>query len=199
MSYATTTSRGYDPITDVVNSGIPPIGVRNGLLDDGYTPDMDSRLDVNGWRRYFTGYNQVIDRCEFVHDQDLGGIMYWDMGNDVKTSHPYSLVKAASFSLNSNVDSLVTEVAMLPTSVLQISSEKNGMRVFPNPAISDVRVSLPSGEVPVKLQLMDLGGRLVRCIGHASRLNVQGLASGLYIVVAEGGNGVKYHSKLNVE
>ena len=40
----------------------------------------------------------------------MQGIFYWDMGNDVKPAHQYSLARWCNYGLSSNVDSLVTEV-----------------------------------------------------------------------------------------
>lgn len=118
MSYATTTTGGTDADGNLIKVGTerkyPPVGVCN-LFDDSYTPDKDRLYDkANNCYRYITGYNQVIWRSDFVRSHHLKGIFYWDMGNDVKTAHPYSLAKASSFSLNANVDSLVTTVRVIP-------------------------------------------------------------------------------------
>lgn len=116
MSYATTTTSGMDANDNLIKVGterkFPPTGICN-LFDDSYSPEIDYLFDRSkGCYRYFTGYNQVVWRSDFVRTHDLKGIFYWDMGNDVKTSHPHSLVKASSFSLNANVDSLVTKVSI---------------------------------------------------------------------------------------
>ena len=98
LSYACTTSGGYlDGVRKTAT-----IGVRDSLLEGDYTPDQNEGFDGT-YMRYFTGFNQTYERSKFVRDNDLKGIFYWDMGNDVATNHKYSLVKASSFAINSNV------------------------------------------------------------------------------------------------
>lgn len=118
MSYATTTTGGFDAEGKLIKVGTvrkyPPVGVCN-LFDATYTPDKDLLYDQqNGCFRYITGHNQTLWRNDFVREKGLKGIFYWDMGNDVKTSHPYSLAKAASYSINANVDTLLTKVSLPP-------------------------------------------------------------------------------------
>ncbi len=199
LSYATTTSRGYDAVSDQVNTGVAPIGVRNGLLDNSYEPHMNSVIDVNGYRRYITGYNQVIDRCEFIHDNDLGGIMYWDMGNDVKTSHPYSLVKAASFSLNSNVDTLITEVDLTPTALHKDMAEQSKLMIYPNPSQTEINIIMPNGQMPSHITLIDLNGIVVRERTNVSSLLVNNIKPGMYLIKAKSKNGQFYQSKIRVD
>lgn len=196
LSYATTTSRGYDAVTDNEYSGVPPIGVRNGLLDGDYSPEMNSVIDANGYRRYITGYNQVIDRCEFIHDQDLGGIMYWDMGNDVKTSHPYSLAKAASFSLNSNVDTLITNVDTQPTAVGDLKTDQKQIRIYPNPVNTVLNIQMPAGERLLSGSIIDTNGHLiVRIAKDANKVNMQNIVAGMYFVQVESETKARYTSK----
>ncbi|WP_439183332.1 LamG-like jellyroll fold domain-containing protein [Carboxylicivirga taeanensis] len=198
LSYATTTSRGYDPATDAQLS-VPPIGVRNGLLDGGYTPDMNSVIDATGNRRYITGYNQVIDRCEFIHDNDLGGIMYWDMGNDVKTSHPYSLVKAASYSLHSNVDTLVTDVNSTPTAIPNKPVTQSSIRVYPNPATNYVNVELPEGEEVKQVVLVNSGNGKIINRQQQTTINTSDVSKGMYILKVTSQSGKHYQVKVVIE
>lgn len=200
LSYATTTSRGYDPVTDAENVGVPSIGVRNDLLENGYSPEMNSVIDANGWRRYITGYNQVIDRCEFIQDNDLGGIMYWDMGNDVKTSHPYSLVKAASYSLNSNVDLLITEVDMTPTAVNDMKGSKGQLSIYPNPVSQELSIQMPAGEHSCGGRIYNVDGRLVKTFGENKyRLNLSEAEDGLYFIQVESDKNKRYTSKFIIK
>ncbi|MDG5798909.1 glycosyl hydrolase family 18 protein [Marinilabiliaceae bacterium ANBcel2] len=181
MSYATTTSRGYDPQTNN-QLGAAPIGVRNGLLDGDYHPGDNSAIDANGYLRYFTGYNQVIDRAEFVQDNNLGGIMYWDMGNDVKTSHPYSLAKAASYSINSNVDTLVTEVDLTPVSISKVDKQPQGVKIFPNPASDYITILNKQEKHIEKIEFIDLSGRKVKSVSQAGKIDVADLNKGVYVL-----------------
>ena len=195
LSYATTTSKGYDPDTDAQLTGVPPTGIRN-LFDDDYTPDMNSMIDTDGYRRYITGYNQVIDRCEFIHDNDLGGIMYWDMGNDVNTSHEYSLVKAAAYSLNSNIDTLVTEVDFITTGVNDIKEFDNTIHIYPNPVENSITIMLPYPEEIDSVKIFNLKGSEVLSIANSlNQVDVSELSNGVYLLKVLSNKGDNYISK----
>lgn len=111
LSYSTTTSGAYDANDKQVSSIIT--GVRNGFFDNGYMPNKSGNYEKgesNGYYYYFQGPTQVYMRAKYCVDNNMQGIFYWDMGNDVKPTHQHSLAKACNYGLNSNVDSLVTEV-----------------------------------------------------------------------------------------
>ncbi|TLX71944.1 T9SS type A sorting domain-containing protein [Labilibacter sediminis] len=198
LSYATITSNGFDPVTNE-KLGVPSIGVRKGLLDDGYSPEMDNVIDADGFRRYFTGYNQTIARCEFIHDNDLGGIMYWDMGNDVKTSHQYSLVKAASYSLHSNVDTLITEVNLLPTALPEDKKAYDTIKVYPNPANQNVSVEMPSGEEVDTVSIFNLTGKMVKQELKTNQIKVSDVKPGYYLMKVTSLLGNNYQAKILVK
>lgn len=112
MSYATTTSGGCDANGTVIRNGnaiaYAPIGFRN--FYDATTQASDNRAYYSKTDAYYyyTGYDQSVWRAQQCHDQQIGGIMYWDMGNDIATSEPLSLARGASLALNSNVVPLYT-------------------------------------------------------------------------------------------
>lgn len=122
LSYSTTTSGAYNASGAQISNVIT--GVRNGLLDGNYTPDPNGayeKAEYNGNYYYLQGPRQVYLRAKYCVDNLMQGIFYWDMGNDVKPSHKYSLAKACNYALSSNVDSLVTEVAVNhPTGIRDI-------------------------------------------------------------------------------
>ena len=181
LSYATTTSKGYKNGSVVAASA--PIGVRNGLLDGSYTPDMDIVND-GSYDRYITGFNQSYERSKFVCENKLAGIFYWDMGNDVKTNHKYSLVKASSFRLNSNVDTLVTKVVLNPSAVIPLKNEKtNRMTVYPNPATDLVSFALQSDITPFRVQVFNMSGLcVINKEGTDKKLRIKEIPNGMYSV-----------------
>ena len=113
MSYATTTSGGCDKNGNVIRNGnsiaYAPIGFRN-FYDAATTQASDNRAYYSKTDAYYyyTGYDQSVWRAQQCHEQQIGGIMYWDMGNDIATSEPLSLARGASLALNSNVVPLYT-------------------------------------------------------------------------------------------
>lgn len=203
MSYATTTSRGWLNGSEVTAAS--PIGVRNNLLEGDYTPDQNERVDDDGYTRYFCGFDQTYERAKFVRDNRLKGIFYWDMGNDVKTSHQYSLVKAASFAINSNVDTLVTHVDVYPegSGIQLIKSDKDTkenktINIYPNPAKDGtVTLAIPDGEVAYRVSVYDTQGICrMRYETSASTLDVDLLGSGIYVVTVLTKQGNTYTGRL---
>lgn len=189
LSYATTTSAGMDENGTVIKNGnataYPPVGIRN-LFDEYYSPEIDRIYQKSpGCYRLFCGYDQTLWRNQFVRDNQLRGIMYWDMGNDVKTSHPYSLVKGAGFILNSNVDTLVTKVSTDPVGNIPIvcSGNSGKLEVYPTWAHETVSFVLAEGEVPESVKIFDVAGSCVVCkkTGETS-LYVGNLSEGNYFV-----------------
>lgn len=105
LSFATTTSRAYSVDTDEKAEGAPT-GFRYLSKLPGFDLKKDFVIDANGYKRYITGIHQVVKRCEWVRDHHYGGIMFWEIAQDIKTSDADNVVKYASFSINSNVDKL---------------------------------------------------------------------------------------------
>lgn len=117
MSYATTTSGGYTEAGSRVantHKGYSPVGYK-GLSNsiEGGVPVDATRAYHPGnecWY-YLTAFDQTVWRAQYATENGLGGIMYWDMGNDLPATQPYSLARGASYALNSNVEKLVTSVS----------------------------------------------------------------------------------------
>lgn len=105
LSFATTTSRAYCTDTDEKAEGAPT-GFRYLSKLSGFDLKKDSIMDANGYKRYITSIYQVVKRCEWVRDHHYGGIMFWEIAQDIETSNADNVVKYASFSINSNVDEL---------------------------------------------------------------------------------------------
>lgn len=104
LSYSTTTSNS--------STGAAITGIRSGALEqDGYVPsnDCDEYPTGNG-TYYFVSPIQVYRRAQYVTDNNLQGIFYWDMGNDMMDyHHPYHYAKMSTYGLNANVDRIVTD------------------------------------------------------------------------------------------
>lgn len=117
MSYASTTSGGYNENgARVANTheGFSPVGYAGLTANvEGGVPADATRAyhQGNGCWYYLTAFDQTVWRAQYVVENGLGGIMYWDMGNDLPASHTLSLARGASYALNANVEPLVTSVA----------------------------------------------------------------------------------------
>lgn len=196
MSYATTTSKACDDAAGNIVTAAAPIGVRNGLLDGNYSPEMDVVMDSNSKYRFITGVNQTRDRSEYIHDKDLAGIMYWDMGNDVATSHQYSIPKASNFAIASNVDSIITHVDFAPNAIMSIwSNQKSGMTIFPNPVKNQIGFVLPQNENIDSIQVYNTSGQLILTKTNTvvnQKLNTSSLPQGYYTLRVTTHSGINY-------
>lgn len=145
-SYATTTSKGY--INGTATADIK--GVRNGFLDDGYVPnsEVDTR-HAHGTPTICDGPVQTYNRARYCMANNLQGIFYWDMGNDVPVSHQYNLAKNCSYAMNANVDRHITEVTVRHRTQSGIETAAvtgRGFNVYPSPADNELFVSMPEAD-----------------------------------------------------
>lgn len=108
LSYATTTTNGYNGGSEDKNA-YPQAYRYLYPGEDKYNPSVNY-MTSNGRNYYLAPYNQVIWRAKYIVDNDLGGIMYWDMGGDLPSSYKHSFARAASYHINSNVERLVEHV-----------------------------------------------------------------------------------------
>lgn len=102
LSYSILTQEG-------VVEGYKDVFEKYGLTDAQYTPDLTS-WNCGGTVKKFNSTNLVKRKQEYIHDNDVRGTMYFDMGNDLNVSDPRSLIHAQNEALASNVDTLVREV-----------------------------------------------------------------------------------------
>ncbi len=198
LSYSTTTSGPYDANDKLMGNAI--VGVKNGLMDGDYVPnDEIDKAFYNGNYYYFDGYTQTYKRAKFCVDNNLMGLFYWDMGNDVPTTHKYSLVKACSFGLNSNVDSLITKVdikhpAGIFTESTTIDKQKNKseIKVIPNPVNDSAKFIISTGDTPKQIKVYTMTGAcaLVKEMDGINTVSLSNLSPGTYnlSVKSEEGN-----------
>lgn len=181
MSYSAITSSPYDGNTAVGQ----PIGV-GYFQNPAYNPNMDSYVDEMGRTRYVTGVNQTRKRAELMQEKGTAGIFYWDMGNDIPTSHKYSLARISNFAISSNVDSIVTSVKT--TGISNITQQqKTTIMLYPNPATEFIKLILPDQDAKQKynLTIHNSAGQLLRDIDvntESQSINVKDLNAGVYIV-----------------
>jgi hypothetical protein len=200
-SYATTTSNGYQG-----NAQVAVSGVRSGFLDDAsYTPqdEVDSGT-LNGYTYYFTGPTQTYKRARYTMDNNLQGIFYWDMGNDVAVDHKYNLAKWCSYGLCANVDRDITSVNVnhsnssgLGTGISALGSADNTkVIVWPAQVQSTMNVSLTSGDEIANVTVTSLSGATVLYTDSANgSIDASTLASGIYLLSAKTHAGAVFTTK----
>ncbi|WP_190277589.1 glycosyl hydrolase family 18 protein [Adhaeribacter rhizoryzae] len=99
--------------------GLPFYGTTsdNTLITTAYTdivkahPNLDPNLDeiavtANGVTRTYTfnGQTTLIKKAKLVRDQELAGLMYWDIATDVNYTNPLALLRAVNTIINANLD-----------------------------------------------------------------------------------------------
>ena len=184
LSYSTTTSQGYK--SDGTKGG-DVVGIRNGFLEGDYSPNYTSNVDTHTYNNctyYFMGPGQVYRRAKHCVDNNLQGIFYWDMGNDVATSHPYSIPKVCNYALNCNVDSLVTEVTINhPTAIKHIFSLDDEAKVQLRLHVDGqyLTADLPSNVTPKQVTIYSVAGNLL-ISNPGSTIRIESLPKGVYIV-----------------
>ncbi|MGN0212794.1 MAG: LamG-like jellyroll fold domain-containing protein [Muribaculaceae bacterium] len=200
LSYSTTTSGPYNESGTKAGSAV--IGVRNGLLDgDDYEPQDDmERGYYNYYYYYFTGPKQTYRRAKYCVDNDLQGIFYWDMGNDVPVTHKYNLAKYCGYALNANVDSIVTKVTVKHSSAVEpVRAERSSERLkcYPNPTADLLYVQCDGNIGDIEIYSTDGGACLLSKQVELSGavLSVSHLAPGMYVLRATCGDGIVRQTK----
>jgi len=68
-------------------------------------PSMTTADDwvwYNGYRQYYNGVDTIIEKSEHAKLLGLGGVMFWESGQDISPTDPMSLLNAASSSIGVN-------------------------------------------------------------------------------------------------
>ena len=182
LSYSTTTSKAYDDSESAVS---PITGYRNLMADGTLNPNDESlngSAPMGDYHYYFMSPKQVYNRSKYVVDNNLQGIFYWDMGNDIAVSNPYCIARNSSYALNANVDSLVTAVDIVhPLSAISsVAGNAQGKLSFDE---TTKTVSMPNA-AGITLRAYTTGGEIVKSSANGS-MALAALPSGTYIIKAE--------------
>ena len=154
MSYATLIMTGSS------EEGYKDLFDSYGYNDDNFDPDLDE-WTTGGTTYYFTGQTQLRQKAQYVIDNDLAGIMYFDMANDLPMDDYKSLIRTQNDVLSANVDTLVTEVTMGPSSVQSIAATRKAELFTAAQSGSTLNVTLADGDVPATLDVYAVDGRAV--------------------------------------
>lgn len=163
-----------------------------GMNDDNFDPDLNS-WSCNGTMKYYNGVNQVKRKQRFIIDNDCRGTMYFDMGNDQRVDDYKSLIRAQNDIIASNVDTLITEVNMIPTGIETVKSDAdNGLFVIGRePSAGLIRVVLKDDSERALLEMYSVEGRVVKQLALTEMVTsvpVGDIQAGVYLVkVVQGG------------
>ena len=154
MSYATLIMTGSS------EEGYKDLFDKYGYGDDTFDPDLD-KWTTGGTTYHFTGQTQLRQKAQYVIDNDLAGIMYFDMANDLPMDDYKSLIRTQNDVLSANVDRLVTQVTMGPSSVQSIAATRKAELFTAAQSGSTLNVTLADGDVPATLDVYAIDGRAV--------------------------------------
>ncbi len=192
-SYATTTSQGSNG-----NGTVAVSGVRNGFFDaEGFSAEVNSG-ELNGFSYVFTGPMQTYQRAAYCVENNLQGIFYWDMGNDVPVEHPFNLAKWASYGLNANVDRHITHVDVkhATNSISSVAADKSSATMKLAKSADGSRAIIHGVENPAKAVLYSPLGTIINSqnVSH-SAIDLTSIAKGMFVVMVTDTNGNTYSSK----
>lgn len=188
LSYATTTSSG--------TGGAAVTGYASLDLSN-YTPKKDGSAETatRGGATYnFCGPYQTYLRAKFCVDNNLEGIFYWDMVNDIKpttATNNYSLAKYCNYGLACNVDTIATEVDVrhITTAIRNMNSDiSEQVEIRYDASQQAVIVAVPEAEEIRNIDVFSATGVKVRS-ARSSVVSMTSLPAGIYTVSVRLGNG----------
>ena len=190
LSYGATTSTGS------IN------GLENGyrsVIQYDPRPDVTDITTPDGNNYMVCSVNQVKERAQFIVDNNLPGLMYWDMGNDLPATDTLALCRAVNYVMSSNVDHLYTDND-LPSSIESHEVDSNELYISQNPVSDNLECTLPGNDVVQAWTIYDLSGRqMMRDANLTSDrivVDCSTLTSGCYLFAVKGANGKRYTCKI---
>ncbi|MGL4411056.1 MAG: LamG-like jellyroll fold domain-containing protein [Bacteroidales bacterium] len=160
--------------------------------------DID-QVPHSGSTYFFNGVNTVKRKMHLINENNFGGSMYFDMGNDVNVSNDYSLIRAMDEVIAANVDSLITHVDV-GTSINPPKGESRKVKIYPVPARDYIQIDLPNDGVAQVVIYNLLGAQAKRLNVESSDniISLDGLTPGVYLLVLNQ-EGNYYREKLQIQ
>ena len=146
-----------------------------------YNPDInvDSVVD-NNKTYYFNSVSTIKEKAQYVKNQNLLGIMMWELGQDLSVSDSKSLLKAIT-----DVIPIDNEVLGTITNYLETAKST----IYPNPINNKVIVTLPaSSSSNVIADIIDYRGSIVwshkklQLRNKKVEININNLQVGTYLL-----------------
>ncbi|MBP8790399.1 MAG: T9SS type A sorting domain-containing protein [Breznakibacter sp.] len=198
-SYSSFSNYGFPD--QKIRLSVPTLATNSAKAVTGYVnivksnPDLDPALNnvtYNGTLYTFTGVDETKKRCQFIVDKKLGGVMYFDMGNDVVTTSDKSLIRAINVVIPSNVQKYISPDD-ISTGVDTPIKQSIQYLLAPNPAKDCFRLVVGEPGVRYEIGLFSTDGRIVKKFSNVrlnESLDVSELPVGIYLVNVVSGNSV---------
>jgi len=156
-----------------------------------YNPGPEIDVVVhNGKSFYFNGINTIKAKSQYVLDENLLGIMFWEQGQDVATTHAKSLLNAVTEVIPVNVNPSGAKSSETNKKIeLEEIVEEVLFNVYPNPFKKNINLTLQIKKpTAAKAFLYDMSGRILwknenfQTKGvHKLLINGENLNKGIYI------------------
>ncbi len=148
---------------------------------------LDEQTDLvqhDGKMYYFNNIETVNQKTQFMMNQDLGGVMIWEIGQDVSPSQTKSLVRNIHETLHTTLSSE------------EISLDKSPFKLYPNPASEKICLEFDINEPSeIKAFITNISGQVVwrndeyRLAGkHKIFINISEFSNGYYLLNWFNGN-----------
>ena len=99
LSTSTTTSKGISATGDIKR----PTAYKN-LINSGSVVSKDAVSGtLDGYTYWINSVEQTRKRAKYVVDNNLAGIMFWDIGCDVSPENELSIIRAINSEISSNL------------------------------------------------------------------------------------------------
>lgn len=185
-------SYGILLVNGSTEQGYKDLFEKYGMNDDNYDPSVNTWECGSYGLNYFNGVDQVKRKQEFIIEKDCRGTMYFDMGNDQPVSDYKSLIRAQNEIIASNVDTLITEVNMIPMAVepVVVSRQDELFSVYTESASRMLHIVLNDNSEQVAMALYSVDGKKVKAYTLTEKVtvvSVSDLQPGVYI--AKGSQG----------
>ena len=150
-------------------------------------PNLDPDADFvvhNNKTYYFNGITTVKNKSKYVLENDLKGVMFWELSQDVNITNSKSL-------LNAVTEVIPITTKLLSNNLIKDKESQTQLKVFPNPSSGLFNVSFYSlnNSKINKLQVCDVNGRLIwestkttNTEENSLVINLSMLNSGFYIL-----------------
>ncbi|MGL5319122.1 MAG: LamG-like jellyroll fold domain-containing protein [Bacteroidales bacterium] len=184
--------------TLATNSQKAVVGYKDVIeANPGISFDKDEVV-YNGSLYTFNGVSTVQKKMQFIVDNKIGGSMYFDMGNDMKVSNEYSLIRAMNEIVPSNVDTLITNVE-IETSTITTPDDAMSVHLYPNPSTGVFKVRLPSDD-QADCTILNLNGSTIGeyKVSNSQEINLTHLPKGCYLISVTQ-NQKKYNDKIYIK
>ncbi|WP_130733202.1 glycosyl hydrolase family 18 protein [Flavobacterium sp. J27] len=139
------------------------------VADNPANADVDQiGNDPNGYNEYYNGRPTIANKVTLAHNEGLGGIMIWELGQDAFNQY-----------------SLLTTIATTLTTLNTAAFEPVVYTMFPNPTHDQLTIAMTNAKTIESVVLYDFLGKKVQTISGIQNsevvLNLSDCTNGLYV------------------